>query len=400
MRAGALLASLTLAALPARADEAELSLAQQAQLEALRAEVAGQLQLQAFDLLDELVYGWSKTPVFANPTPVVLADVSVPVGFGSGLKALVETHFADLVSKNPRGNLLLVHCSRCTELIVHSGAKGTVISRGVDQPEALRELGALSQSQHALHLDFEAEGASLVLRARVTELSPSLPILYARTLSSSTSTAALLRSPEHLQSASEAREEYLEALRGRGLFLVPLRVGVRTYAPSSSSSSVGARAFPFLWLQLGLETALTRARAYSGSVSLGASYVPGLQTGYLMQARVGRLLSGSTISLTRPDVYGFVGASAIWVHGPGALVFATRVPTAKELLDAATGVVKPQELFGAFQLGVELRLKNRVGAGLFLESAPSLNEARSIGNYADLGFVQFHSFGAEVTFCF
>src|SRR5688500_18378594 len=73
---------LLVALLPASASAAELDPkeSQRAQVETLRAEVAGQLQLQAYDLLDELVFAWLKDPPFALQTSLVLADVSVPVG--------------------------------------------------------------------------------------------------------------------------------------------------------------------------------------------------------------------------------------------------------------------------------------------------------------------------------
>ncbi|MBX5484773.1 MAG: hypothetical protein IRZ16_23360 [Myxococcaceae bacterium] len=373
--------------------------AQKAQLEQLRAKIASQIQLQAYDLLDELVYGWTESPVFATDTPVVLADVSVPVGFGSGLEALVENHFVSLVTKNPRTHLVLTHCPRCNELIVYSGAKGTVVSRGVDQPEALAAAGAASGAHHALFLDFEAEGAALVLRARITSLEPALPIVYARTLSTSTASPALLRSPERLKSAAEARQEYLDALTGRGFFLVPMRLGIRNYAKSDSPDAQ-ATPFPFVWLQIGAEAALTQARAWTASLSVGGTYTPDLHTGWLVQARIGRLLSGSTISLTQPDLYGFLGGSVITIYGPGATIFGDKVPTTKDLLDAATGVSKPEFTFAAFQLGLELRIKSRIGLGAYLEYAPALENAPSIGNYLDLGFIQFHNFGVEVTFCF
>lgn len=399
---GAVFLALTCAllALPARADDPSVTDAQRAQLEHLRAEIAGQIQLQAYDLLDELVYGWTQQPIFGTDTPVVLAGVSVPVGFGSGLEALVENHFASLVVKNPRGRVVLAHCPQCTALVVHSGAKGTIVSRGVDQPEALIKAGLLSGSRHALFLDFEAEGSALVLRARITSLEPALPIVYARTLSTSTSSAALLRSGERLKSAAEARQEYLDALQGRSVFLIPMRIGMRTYAQGNSFNGLAVASPPMLWLQVGAEVSITQARAWTASFSGGATWMPDLHSGWMAQARVNRLLSGKASSLTFPDLYGFVGGSLISLYGPGALLFQGQTPTANDLINAALGVSKPSVMFAAFQLGLELRVKNRIGVGVFLESAPGLDSAEAIGNYLDIGFVRFHSFGVEASFCF
>jgi hypothetical protein len=390
--------SLLLVALPTAvaAQESTLSDAQRAQLEALRGEIAAQLQLQACDLLDELVFGWTEQPVFALETPVVLADVSVPVGFGTGLQALIENHFAALIVKNPSTRVALTHCPQCTSVVVHSGAKGTIVSRGVDEPEALSTAGTLSGSRHALFLDFEVEGSSLVLRARITSLEPTLPIIYAKTLSTSTSSPALLRSGERLKSAAEAHREYVDALQGRGLYLVPIRIGVRAYAAGSSAP---VSATPFPWLQMGVEGSLTQARSWMGSFSVGFSWLPELHTGVLAQGRLSRLLSGSASSLTGPDLYAFVGGSLIFIRGNGALVFKDTIPDLDDLLGQLTGDA-PDATFGAFQLGLELRLKNRIGVGFFLESLPTMGDAPAIGDYVDLGLIQFHSLGVEVSVCF
>ncbi len=388
--------SLILAVLPTAVVAAEPTIteAQQAQLEALRGEIAAQIQLQAYDLLDELVFGWTEQPVFALETPLVLADVSVPVGFGSGMRALIENHFAALIVKNPRTRVALTHCPQCTSVVVHSGARGTILSRGVDEPEALSKAGTLSGSRHALFLDFEIEGSALVLRARITSLEPALPIVYAKTLSTSTSSPALLRSGDRLKSAAEAHREYVDALQGRGLYQVPIRIGVRTYAAGSAPVS----ATPFPWIQAGVEGSLSQARAWTGSFSVGFSWAPQLHTGWLAQGRVSRLLSGSASSLTAPDLYAFVGGSVISIHGLGAVVFQDEVPDLNDLLSQLTGGGL-SSTFGALQLGLELRLKNRIGAGVFLESMP-LMDAPAIGDFLDLGVITFRSLGVEVSVCF
>ena len=53
----------------------------------VRAEVGGEVQLAAYDLFDELAYGWTQEPVFEAPTPVVLAGVTVPV-----LERILQEH--------------------------------------------------------------------------------------------------------------------------------------------------------------------------------------------------------------------------------------------------------------------------------------------------------------------
>jgi hypothetical protein len=390
------LLAVVLALLPRSAlAESAVADAQRAQIEALRGQVASQIQLQAYDLLDELVFGWNQQPVFGVETPLVLADVSVPVGLGTGLQALIENHTVALLASNPRTRVFLVHCPPCTSLVVHSGVKGTVISRGVDEPEALEKARAASGSRHALFLDFEAEGAALVLRARITSLERALPIVYAKTLATTTASPALLRSGAQLKSAAEARQEYLEALERRGAYLIPMRLGVRSYAAGRERIMLP----PFAWLQAGVEASLTQAQAWTGSLMLGASWAPELHTGWMAQARIARLLSGSVKSLTHPDLYAFLGGAVFSMHGPSALLFRNQIPNVETLIAQARGT-DASTTFGALQIGLELRVKNRIGVAAFLESLPSMGNAPAIGSYRDLGIVTFRSMGAEVSFCF
>jgi hypothetical protein len=380
-----------------------------AEIDALRAQSASQIQLQAYDLIDELVFGWTQHPVFAVDTPVILADVTVPLDLGTGLQALIENHIAALMIAHPGTRMTLVHCPQCMSILVHSGATGTVISRGVDAPDALARTGAASDTRHALFLDFEAEGSSLVLRARITRLTLDLPIVYAQTLSSSTSSAALLRTGDHLVSAEQARKEFLDDLEGRGILLVPLRLVVRSYQPGSGSAvigpvgiptGVGVSEAPWVWLETGVEVALTHTRAWTAGLSLGYSWAPSLHDGWLAEARVSRLLTGSIHSLTRPDLYAYFGTAAINVHGPDALLFSQNVVDTSAILAAQNGT-RPQTTFVAWQIGLELRIKNRIGASVFMESIPGLQNTPNLGNYFDpFGIVAFQTLGGEIDFWF
>ncbi|MBL8957389.1 MAG: hypothetical protein JNK82_41835 [Myxococcaceae bacterium] len=379
----------------ALAGELEPADAFQTELEEARANVAAQLQLQAYDLLDELAYRWAEEPPFEKDTAVVLADVSVPVGFGSGLQALLENHFVTLMVKNPRTHVQLVHCPQCTAMVVHSGAKGTVVGRGVDMPEALAAAGVASGSRHAIFLDFEAEGSVLVLRVRMTSLEPKLPITYAHTLSTTTTSAAMLRSPDKLKSAAEARKEYLELLEGKGLLLIPLTVTVRTYQ-TRPGSFIAAQ--PLVFVQAGVEASLSQARAWTVGANLGITWTPDTSVGWSIQGRISRLITGNTVSLTRPDVYAFIGGALIGIYGAGALGLKNQVPTIADIRDATQ--TNPSHYYGTFQAGLLMRLKNRIGASFYIESAPGLDNANAVGNFVDLGFMKWHTFGFEVSFCF
>ncbi|MCA2978363.1 MAG: hypothetical protein INH41_14205 [Myxococcaceae bacterium] len=388
------LASLALATAALAATPADVDLKER-QLELLRAEVASEVQLQAAGLLDELVYGWTQEPPFSADTPVVLTGVTVPVSLGTGLEAYLENHLASLVTKNPKSRVQLVHCPACSAWVVRSGPTGTVVTRGFDDPQTLAQGGLSTGGRHALFLEFEAEGASLVLRARLTTLDASLRIVWARTLTTSTATPSLLRSGERLVSAQEARREYLEALGGRGLFLVPVRFGVRAYATGTTSSFANT---PFFWLSAGLEAAFSQARAWTASVNAGFSWLPQSHVAVMAQGRVARLLSGRSTSLTWPDLYGFIGAGVLFGQGRGLLPFRNRVPTIDDVVSTTTSN-EPRATLGLLSVGLELRVKNRVGLVVFLETLPAVEITDNIGTYVDL-LVRFQSFGVEVSFCF
>ena len=380
---------------PARAAD-DVERAQLAELDRVRSLVANQVQLAAYDLVDELVYGWTQEPPFENTTPVVLAGVTVPVGLGTGMQALLENHISGVVTLNPTTNVQLVHCPQCTAVVVHSGPEGTVISRGMDDPTVLAELGA-GTGKHALFIDVEAEGAFLVLRARLTRLTPDLPIVWSHTLSTSSSTPALLREPTDLKSSAEAREEYLDALHDRGPLTIPVRLAARSYARPDGQFGVAPP--PFLWLQSGVELGSNDARAWTSSLLVGFSFIPQAYQGLMGQARVSRLLTGRVRSHTRPDLYAFMGGAVMTVWGPSTAPFREEVLTADEIITALTGE-GPRTTFGTYQVGIELRMGNRIGMSGFLETIPSLRRSNNLGEYLRFAGIGFQTFGTEVTVCF
>ncbi len=45
-------------------------------------------------------------------------------------------------------------------------------------------------------------------------------------------------------------------------------------------------------------------------------------------------------------------------------------------------------------------MANRIGASVFLENMPAYSDSDRIGVFFDNEFVDFHSLGTEVVFCF
>lgn len=374
--------------------------AMEAELDRARGEIADQVQLLAYELIDEVVYGWTQAPVFEATTPVVLAEVTVPVGLGTGLSTLVENHVGAVITENPTTNVQLVHCPKCTAVVVHSGPEGTVVSRGYDNPTVLEEMAGSGQ-RHALFLDLEAEGADLVLRARLTQLTPDLPIVWSRSLSTSASSPALLRSSDALQSSAEARQEYLDTLKSRGPLFVPLRFAARVYTAGFDfeTGQEGVPPPPYLWVQTGVELGTTDARAWTSSLIVGASYIPQAYSGLMAQARVSRLLTGRSRSLTRPDLYAFFGGAVITTWGAAAASFQEQAVDA----DALAGLILgqgPRYTLGALHLGLDLRVGQRIGISAFAETLPGRTNSPNIGAFTFLLGVPVHTIGTEVTFWF
>lgn len=363
-----------------------------AELERARARVANQVHLAAFDLVDEMVWGWREEPVFGTSTPVVLASVTVPVGLGTGLEALLENHLASVIGSNPATNVQLVHCPTCTQVTVHSGPTATVVARGIDNPGVWEELG-LESGRHALFVDVEAEGTWLVLRARLTQLTPDLPIVWSRTLSTSADTPALLRAGDDLKSVEEAREEYLAAISEQPPLGVPIRFAIRGYAVADAEVPVPPP--PFLWLQSGIEVG-SRARDWTGTIVAGATFLPQAYQGIMMEARINRLLTGRIRSKVRPDLYGFVGAAAISVWGPGTASFSKQRVNADQVLQFKD-TRDPRTSFGTINVGLDLRM-GHLGMSTFLEALPALSDSPNLGTFVHIGPFYFSTAGMEVAF--
>ena len=166
-----------------------------------------------------MVYEWKERPLFEQPTEVVVASVNAPIGYGAGLMTLLENHLYAVILENQDTNIDLVECSACSDMVVHSGSEATVISRGIDQPRTLSRILPRLPA-YALHLDLEAEGAALVLRARLTKLDQGQRIHWARAYTPTVGSTALLRSNQRLISAEEARQEYLDLLRGDEVIMI------------------------------------------------------------------------------------------------------------------------------------------------------------------------------------
>ncbi|MEZ4239899.1 MAG: hypothetical protein R3F59_27865 [Myxococcota bacterium] len=186
-------------------------------------------------------------------------------------------------------------------------------------------------------------------------------------------------------------------LRGKGPLSVPLRFAVRTYARPRGGDRIGPP--PFVWLESGVELGTTQAKAWTGSLLVGYSFVPQAYQGVMAQGRVNRLITGRARSLTRPDVYLFLGAAAMSVWGPATLPL-LKEPLNADVLIAGLDGEGPRTSFGTLQVGLDLRVGSRIGMSTFLETIPDLANSANVGFYGQLFTVEFQSLGTEVTFWF
>jgi hypothetical protein len=372
------------------------------QVEALRAQMANHVHLRAMNLVDELVLGMKGAPAVQETTFVALADVTGPFGYGAGFEALLENHLVDLLIAHPDTRLKPVHCAACRAVAVHSSSKATVVARGVDLPDVLARLGGTGAT-HALFVDVEAEGADVVLRTQLVALSPGLPIVWARTLTSSTASDALLRSDEHLVTAREAREEYLAALRQRGRLTPIARLSLLQFAPNDQELfddltgqllPPAIPVAPIYWLSAGAELAFTNNREWLGSIAVGGSHVPFLYTSVMAQGRLSRLLGSNVASLVWPNVYLVGGLSLVGLVGNEA----SKLRDPLGIFNAP--IEDTMHAWPSAHVGIDVRLGQRLGFALTLEQAPTLYNRASIGTWGPAWPLQANAMSGEVNLWF
>ena len=97
-------------------------------------------------------------------------------------------------------------------------------------------------------------------------------------------------------SAEEARQEYLEILRGDEVIMIPFRLGLHSFA-SGENNTINPST---LYAPTGIELSPTFARAWSASFLGGIIYLPDTYIGMIGQARIYRLLTGNHRSLVGP----------------------------------------------------------------------------------------------------
>jgi hypothetical protein len=339
------------------------------------------------DLVDDLVYSWTKNPPFPEQVSVVLTEVDAPTGLDSRFTTFVENRLYELIRANPSVNVKLAHCSACLSLVSKTTAGQTTISRGIDQPNMLP---AGDKVRLGLSLHFEAEGSELVLRSHIYQLSEKRTIEWASTLSTAASSRRLLRESAPLISLEAAREEQRQILMGRDQIEAVTRFTVRNFSMSDDALKGGKLAIaPVIFAEQSFEGILLPRRADRLAITVGGTSIRDSMDGWSFGGHYAHLLSSNEPTLATPDLYAIMGFHYVRLRGPGAIVFSDAQLEEARLLRVAS---EPTATFVAWRLGFEAHIKYRFGALLFLEYIPNLVESKTIQTkrllgipYQDLG---------------
>jgi len=362
------------------------------QMDHLREQLGARLEIQAAELLDQFVFELASEPPFSSPTPVVIAMISTPIGTNHAFGVFIENHLYDVLLKNPKANLVPIHCSICMSTIVKSTPKGTVLYPAGSQLMMSEDLKTQSNVKAALYLDLEAQGTELVLRTRFTTLDGSQKIIRAKSFSTLSTPGAMLQNPGALKSTTEVRQEYIGILKDRPYFHFPFKFIYRDYKATNTGIVP-----PFIWFELGVDGFVSLKQDWLMGFAIGLSSLDKAHTGFSVGGRLGRLLTGSARSFTRPDLYFISGITLMEIKGTDAQAFLPERPSERDrLLELSNST--PRVSFSAYKFGLELRMQNRYGLTAFIESSPTLKnqKARAVGkHFSTLGF-DFQTLGVEV----
>jgi len=347
------------------------------------------VRLMAADLVDEMVYSWQDAPPLSGKAKLVLADIAAPVGLDERFNVLVENRIFELLRQNPGIPVELSHCGPCTRWVAKSNPQGTILGRGIDQPEILAQILHDMPERQALSLDFEAEGRELVLRAQIYELTASQRILWAQTFSTSLSARRVLREANPLLSLAEAREQQRQILAGRDPIEISSRLAIRSF---NNRSSAPVSAVPLPFFEQSVESVPLPKRSIRAGVTVGFTSIKDSLSAWTVGGHVMGLMFRDKPSLIAPDLYWTFGAQYIRMRGPGAASFA-QGQTDLDTLRNTTA--EPRATLVAYRLGLEVHIKYRMGLLAFIEDIPILKDNDSVEQKSLLG-IPYHCIGGGV----
>ena len=325
------------------------------------------IRLMGADLIDDMVFSWKQSAPVRGLTGIFLAEINAPVGLDDRFGLLVENRLYELFRQNADLPVYLVHCSVCQKLIAKSTPQGTIISRGIDQPEILQELLKTSTEHLALSLSFEAEERELVLRAHLFELTGEQRVVWASTYSTSASARRILRDASPLISLESARDQQRSLLSGRDNIELTSRLTFSQFNPKSGST---AKILPLPLFEQSIEAVPFPSRDLRMAVTLGFTSIKDSLQGYSAGGHIAKLLMRKTPHIALPDYYFFVGGQYLRLHGPDAVQFA---PNTVDALQQLNIKAEPRASVVIWRMGLEVHVKNRLGLMAFMGYAPVLD---------------------------
>lgn len=335
------------------------------------------IRLMAADLVDELVYSWIKDPPFPEKKGLILAEITAPLALDERFSILVENRLYELLRLNPQLPVELQHCGLCRNFVAKSTPEGTVISRGIDQPEVLSNLMTTNPNRLGLSLNFEAEGRELVLRAYLFELQGQQPIIWAKAFSTSTSAPRALREAAPLISLEAARDMQRQLLAGRDPFELSSRITVRQFSSSGAFSLP-----PLVFFEQSIESLTLPRRNLRAALTLGVTSIPDSMMAWSAGGHVAWLLFAREPHLFRPDYYWFIGGHYLRMRGPDAALYGSSEFDINQLINSDS---EPKATLTSWRTGFEVHIKHRLGVMIFLEDLPLLKKNKNFERNQLLG---------------
>lgn len=347
------------------------------------------LRLMAAELIDDMVYSWTKDHPTQPNASLVLADLSAPVGLDTRFNDLVENRLYELLQKHPQLTLKLIHCSACQQWMTVSTPQRTTISRGIDQPETLEGLKKLSPGALGLSLQFEARDRELFLLAQIFEISPPQKIVWAKRFSTTMGVRQTLREANPLISLEEARQAQNQILQGREPMKLITRLQIHNFKSKSDLGGIP----PLIFAEQSLEGEILPYRNQRAGISVGVTSLKDSLSGWSFGGRYSHLMFRQTPSLVYPDFYWFVGVQYLRLQGLGAALFAEdQIDLAKLLKENED----PKASHTVYQFGFEALIKYRFGITVYWEYFPNLEGSRVISEQSFL--LPYHGLGTGMVF--
>ncbi|SMF71123.1 hypothetical protein [Pseudobacteriovorax antillogorgiicola] len=349
-----------------------------------RGTVAMKLHLLGADLLDELVYRWTKNPPLAQKSDVMVMNIEGPLGLNSNLNAFLENHLFRLLIQHEKSNIVPVHCPLCSVTTAYSSPEGTIIGKGADIPKVS---GKGVNARYALYVDLSIERSLLVLRSRLVSLDEQRRVVQAETIATDSGSPPSLRKPDSLVSVKEAREEYEQILRRQGRARLSLGTKISMFNFSDSNVTIT----PMPWVLLGVDVFPSEQRDWYMNFSLGTTSIPNEFNGTQISSRYATRLLPKYSNLIQPEIFGFVGFEYFQISGNAGRVFTSSGKQSGGDLIAAITDEDTEDRFDStvLTLGVEVQLARMTRIGVFVGRMLHLRDDTLFGS-------DYHLYGVEM----